>query len=142
MQYNLITQYLLRSIYTYAPYQTELSFSPWNVAVIIELFSNGKCKENFLITLYAHMPRSVRPKSVTTPRLKKIEMDRIRRNPQRYLRKMTSELELLLGSMQNLVKNYLHLKSFERSTVHFLSDEIMQKILVRSKGLLTRFTAG
>eukprot|EP00800_Vazella_pourtalesii_P015855 TRINITY_DN4383_c0_g1_i5.p1 TRINITY_DN4383_c0_g1~~TRINITY_DN4383_c0_g1_i5.p1 ORF type:complete len:293 (-),score=7.56 TRINITY_DN4383_c0_g1_i5:556-1434(-) len=84
------------------------------------------------------MPRSGRPKSVTTPRLKKIVMDRIRRNPRRSVRKMASELKVSLGSMQNLVKNDLHLKSFKRRTVHFLSDKIIQKRLVRSKGLLTR----
>ena len=84
------------------------------------------------------MPRSGRPKSVTTPRLKKVVIDRIRRNPRRSLRKMASELKVSHGSMQNLVKNDLHLKSFKRRTVHFLSEKIVKKRLARSKGMLTR----
>ena len=85
-----------------------------------------------------NMPRSSRLKSVRTLRLKRIVMDRIRRISRRSVRKMASELKVSLGSMQNLVKKDLHFKSFMRRTVHFLSDKIIQKRPVRSKGLLTR----
>ena len=51
---------------------------------------------------------------------------------------MASELKVSHGSMQNLVKNDLHLKSFKRRTVHFLSEKIVKKRLARSKGMLTR----
>ena len=43
------------------------------------------------------MSGSSRPKSVTTPRLKKVVMDRIRRNPRRSLRKMAVELKVSRG---------------------------------------------
>ncbi|KAI6646109.1 hypothetical protein LOD99_9460 [Oopsacas minuta] len=51
---------------------------------------------------------------------------------------MASELKVSHGSMQNLVKNDLHLKSFKRRTAHFLSEKIVKKRLARSKGMLTR----
>ena len=51
---------------------------------------------------------------------------------------LASEIKVSLGSMQNLVKNDLHLKSFKRKKVHSLSDKITQKRPIRSKGLLTR----
>ena len=129
-------------------------------AAIIELFSNGKrpgeilkmlqiCKSRRKIvyrTIQRYnktgdikdMPRSGQPKSVRTPRLKKIVMDKIRRNPQQSIRKMASELKVSLGSMQNLVRNDLHFRSFKRRTVHFLSERIIEKRLTRSKGLLSR----
>ena len=89
-------------------------------AAIIELFSKGKrpgeilkmlqiCKTRKEI-VYRNiqrynktvdindMPRSGRPKSVRTLRLKKIVMNRIRRNPHRSIRKMASELKVSLGS--------------------------------------------
>ena len=80
------------------------------------------------------MPRSGRPKSVRTPRLKKIVMDRIRRNPKRSVRKMASEFKVSLGSMQNLVRKDLHLSSFKRRTVHFLSDK--KRGLLEARGYL------
>ena len=82
------------------------------------------------------MQRSGRPKSVTTPRVKKLVRKRIRRNPQRSLRKMAAEVHISRGSMQNLVKKELNLRSFKRKTVHFLSASIKQKRLSRSRGLL------
>ena len=84
------------------------------------------------------MPRSGRPKSVTTPRLKKVVMDRIRRNPRRLLRKMAVELKVSRGSLQNLVRNDLGLRSFKRKKVHFLSKQIREKRKSRSKILLNR----
>ena len=81
-------------------------------AAIIGLFSNGKGTEEILKLLHIpnsrrkivyrtiqcyktggieDMPRSGRTKSVIIPRLKKIVKDRIRRNPQRFVRKMASE---------------------------------------------------
>ena len=84
------------------------------------------------------MPRSGRPKSVTTPRLKKVVMDRIRRNPRRSLRKMAVELKVSRGSLQNLVRNDLGLRSFKRKKVHFLSKQIREKRKSRSKILLNR----
>ena len=90
-------------------------------AAVIEIFSKGKSQGEILkllqipksrgkfvyrtIQLYnktgsvKDMPRSGRAKSVTTPRLKDIVRDRIRRNPRRFVLKMAS-----LGTMQNLVK--------------------------------------
>ena len=73
------------------------------------------------------MPRSGRPKSVTTPRLKKVVMDRIRRNPRRSLRKMAVELKVSRGSLQNLVRNDIGLRSFKRKKVYFLSKQIREK---------------
>ncbi|KAI6649038.1 hypothetical protein LOD99_6921 [Oopsacas minuta] len=84
------------------------------------------------------MPRSGRPKSITTPRMKNLVRDRIRRNPLRSMRKMAAEVHISKGSMQNLVKNELDFRSYKRKTVHFLSETIKLKRLSRSKGLLTR----
>ena len=39
---------------------------------------------------------------------------------------MAYELKVSHGSMQNLVKNELHLKSFERRTDDFLSEKIVK----------------
>ena len=124
-------------------------------AAVIEIFSKGKSQGEILKLLQIpksrgkfvyrtiqrynktgsvkDMPRSGRAKSVTTPRLKDIVRDRIRRNPRRFVLKMAS-----LGTMQNLVKNDLHLRSYKRRTIHFLSEKIKEKRLARSKGLLTR----
>ena len=65
------------------------------------------------------MPRSGRPKSVTTPRVKNLVRERIRRNPQRTLRKMAAEVHISRGSMQNLVKNELNLGSFKKEDRSF-----------------------
>ncbi|KAI6649823.1 MhmaT1 transposase [Oopsacas minuta] len=129
-------------------------------AAIIELLSNGKRPGEILKLL--HIPKSRRKivyrtiqrynktgghkryakkrstKVGTTPRLKKVVIDRIRRNPRRSLRKMASELKVSHGSMQNLVKNDLHLKSFKRRTVHFLSEKIVNKETCLKQGHAAR----
>ncbi|KAI6658804.1 hypothetical protein LOD99_15129 [Oopsacas minuta] len=84
------------------------------------------------------MPRCGRPKSITTPRMKNLVRDRVRRNPLRSMRKMAAEVHISKASMQNLVKNELDFRSYERKIVHFLSETIKLKRLSRSKGLLTR----
>ena len=82
--------------------------------------------------------REGRPKYVTTPRLKMVVMDGIRRNPRRSLRTMTVELKVSRGSLQNLVRNDLGLRSFKRKKVHFLSKQIREKRKSTSKILLNR----
>ena len=84
------------------------------------------------------MPKSGRPKSLTTPRLKKVVMDRIRQNPRRLLRKMAVELKVSRGSLQNLVRNDIGHRSFKRNKVHFLLKQIREKRKSRSEILLNR----
>lgn len=86
-------------------------------------------------------PRSGRPVTVTTTRMKNIVRSRIWRNPRRSMRKMASDLKISQGSLRNIVKRDLGLSSFKRRRVHFLSQAVQKKRLSRSKGLLTRYAS-
>ena len=76
--------------------------------------------------------RSGSPTSITTTRMRKVIRSRILRNPRKSMRKMSSELGISRSSV-------LGLSSYKLRRVHFLSDKIKQKRLVRSKGLIQRF---
>ncbi|KAI6657841.1 MhmaT1 transposase [Oopsacas minuta] len=130
-------------------------------SAIIELFKNGKnqkeimrilniaeTRRNFIfrtITQFnetgniINKPRSGRPVSVTTIRMRKTVRSRVWRNHQRSVRKMAKELKVTRGSPQNIVRRDLGLSSFKRRKVHFITDQIKMKRLSRSKGLLSRF---
>ncbi|KAI6652925.1 MhmaT1 transposase [Oopsacas minuta] len=130
-------------------------------SAIIELFKNGKIKRKIMriqnipetrrklifrtIKQFDETggiidkPRSGRPVSITTVRMRKTVRSRVWRNPQRSVRKMTKELKISRGSLQNIVRRDLGLSSFKRRKVHFITDQIKRKRLSRSKGLLSRF---
>ena len=78
-------------------------------------------------------PRSGRPVTVTTKKMKNVVRCRIWRNPRRSLRKMASDLKISQGSLRKIVKRDLGLYSFKRKRVHFLSQAIQKKRLLRSK---------
>ena len=83
-------------------------------------------------------PRSGRPRSVTTQRLKKALRERIRRNPLRSMSKMAKELKVSHKSIGRVVKNDLEMRSFKRKRVHHLTTLVKAKRTSRSKGLLKR----
>ncbi|KAI6648777.1 MhmaT1 transposase [Oopsacas minuta] len=83
-------------------------------------------------------PRSGRPRSVTTQRLKKVVRQRIRRNPRRSMSKMAKELRVSRRSIGRVVKNDLHMRSFKRKRVHHITTLVKAKRASRSKGLLKR----
>ena len=80
--------------------------------------------------------RSGRPSSVTTPGLKKIIRERIRRNPRRSMRKMALELKISRCSISKVVKRDLGMNSFKRKTAHFISLVAKKKRFERCRGTL------
>ena len=83
-------------------------------------------------------PRSGRPRSARTPRLKNNVHCRIRRNPRKSIRKMAREFSVNHETMRKLVREDLGLKSYKRKAVHHLSEALRFKRLERSKALLRR----
>ena len=83
-------------------------------------------------------PRSGRPKSARTPKLKNNVQCRIRRNPRRSIRKLARDFSVNHETMRNLVRKDLGLKSYKRKAVHHLSEPLRVKRLERSKKLLCR----
>ncbi|KAI6658330.1 hypothetical protein LOD99_11090 [Oopsacas minuta] len=74
--------------------------------------------------------RSRRPITVTTTRMKKIIRDRIRRNPRRSMRKLSSELKISRISVHKIVKSSLGLSSYKRRKgVKVNSTEYKDRIL-------------
>ncbi|KAI6658776.1 MhmaT1 transposase [Oopsacas minuta] len=129
-------------------------------SAIIELFVNGKRQCDIMISLnipkerrkfvsstiqryletgsVKDKSRSGRPITVTTTRIKKILRDIIRRNPRQSMSKLLSELKISRTSVHKIVKSSLGLSSYKRRKVHYLSTAIRQKLLLRSKKLLSR----
>ena len=87
-------------------------------------------------------PRSGHPCSVRTAALKKRVRERIRRNPRVYMRKMAKELKVARRTVQKVVKCDLRMRCFKRKKVHFLSELVKKKRLLRSKALLARHANG
>ena len=83
--------------------------------------------------------RSGRPISVTTQRMQNIVRCRIRRNPRRSIRKMSTELGISRTSVTQIVRKDLGLSSFKLRKVQFLTDTMKLKRKLRSRGLLSRF---
>ena len=54
------------------------------------------------------------------------------------MRKMASVIKISRRSVQRIVRDHLGMKSFKRKKVHFLTDNIKGKRLVKSKGLSKR----
>jgi transposase len=87
-------------------------------------------------------PRSGRPLSATTGRIKSIIRSKIRRNPRRSMRKMAQEVGVSEWSIRNIVKNKLKLKPYKIQPVHLLTEKMKTTRLQKSKELLTRFADG
>ena len=127
-------------------------------AAIIELFRNGSTTAQILRALNFPMkrrnfvyrtinrfretgslsdkPRSGRPVTATTRKMKSAVRSRVWRNPHRSVRKMALELKISRGSLRRIVNRNLGLSSFKRKRVHFLTDKIRAKRLSRSKGFI------
>ena len=82
--------------------------------------------------------RSSRPRSVTTPTLRKVIGERIRRNPRRSMRRMAKELKVSVSSVRKVVKIDFGMRSFKRKRIPFLTDKVQAKRLERCKGQLRR----
>ena len=80
--------------------------------------------------------RSGRLRTVRTPKLKKVVRERIRRNPQRSMRKMVLDLKISDFSIRKVVRTDLGMRSCKRKIFHFLSGLVKEKRLLRCKGEL------
>ncbi|KAI6651207.1 hypothetical protein LOD99_5354 [Oopsacas minuta] len=87
-------------------------------------------------------PRSGCPCSVRTAALKRRMRGRIRRNPRLSMRKMAKELKVTHQTVQKVVHRDLKMFCFTRKKVHFLSELVKTKRLLRSKALLARHATG
>ncbi|PIC29926.1 hypothetical protein B9Z55_021341 [Caenorhabditis nigoni] len=82
------------------------------------------------------MRRSGRPVTVTTPEAVKAVRERIRRNPERSMRKMASEYGMSSKSMRIIVRNKLHMIPYRIQKGAFLTDRNKQLRLKKAKELL------
>lgn len=84
-------------------------------------------------------PRSGRPRSVRTPNAIKAVKARIRRNPVRHQTVMAREMAISRRSMSRILRDDLGLKAYRRRTGQFLSTQLKERRLERSKELLARY---
>lgn len=87
-------------------------------------------------------PKTGKPRTVNTRALRKIIKKRIYRNDEIILNKMAKELKVFWGSIQNIVKSELGLRSYRLRQGQFLSDPSKLNRLQKSKKLLQFFKAG
>lgn len=80
--------------------------------------------------------RSGRPRSVRTPRLKKIIRDRIRRNPAQSARKLARNLKMNRESIRLLLRKDLKLTPYKKQVVHGVTKATKDKRYQRSRKLL------
>ena len=80
-------------------------------------------------------PRSGRPRSATGSEIQKKVAARIRRNPERSMRKMAADIKISERSMRRLVKRDLGLESLKTRVIHSLSAQQKKKRLERCKRL-------
>ncbi|KAI6648714.1 hypothetical protein LOD99_7940 [Oopsacas minuta] len=85
--------------------------------------------------------RSGRQTSATTTQKRKVIRSRIQRNPQRSMRKMALELKISRESVRTIVKSDMGLFPYKKRKVHFISPQIKEKRLARSKALLARLAS-
>ena len=81
-------------------------------------------------------PRSGHPKTITTPRVKKLLSACLKRNLQQPLQKVSSQVKINRESMRQVVKRELRMSPFKRRYCHFISPHVSQKRLARLKHLL------
>ena len=127
--------------------------------LLFELFKQGKCPKYLKVMNFTNAkrmyvyrtlmryretniisdnPRTCRPRSVSTMRMRRVVCIRISRNPLRSVRKIATRLSISRTSFQRIVKQDLGLKS-QKIKVHYLSIPMKDKRLARIKSLLQRF---
>uniref|UniRef100_A0A7I4YMI3 HTH_7 domain-containing protein n=1 Tax=Haemonchus contortus TaxID=6289 RepID=A0A7I4YMI3_HAECO len=85
-------------------------------------------------------PRSGRPVSVTTPRLRKMIKERLRREPCRSMRKMAAELGVSSTSMRRVIREQLNLYPYRLRKLHSISDKTKYERKTKCRALLKRGT--
>lgn len=86
-------------------------------------------------------PRSGRPRTSITPvNIRKVR-DKVRQEAKRSMRKMAKELQISRGSVQDIVKEHLGLRSIKMQKTHALTDQMKATRLQRCRELLKRFSA-
>ncbi|CAI2355841.1 unnamed protein product [Caenorhabditis sp. 36 PRJEB53466] len=80
--------------------------------------------------------RSGRPVTVTTPQVVKAVRERIRRNPERSMRKMSSEFSMSPKSMRIVVRQKLNMIPYRIQKGAFLTNRNKELRLKKSKALL------
>ncbi len=76
--------------------------------------------------------RSERPVTATTKKNKEKIRSRIRRNPQRSMRKMAKDLQISEGSVRKIVKKQLKLHPYKLAKAHLLTDKMKGERLKRA----------
>jgi DNA-binding Lrp family transcriptional regulator len=87
-------------------------------------------------------PRSGRPKSACIPGTIRQIREKIRRNPRRSMRKMAKEHKISEGSVRNIVKKKLRLKSIKLQKAHLLTTKNKADRITKSKAMLARLGNG
>ena len=87
-------------------------------------------------------PRPGRPRTARTVSLTKRVLQRIKRNPERSIRKMAKETKTNRESMQRLVRKDLGMKPYKMHKRQLLTTLNKKKRLERCKAMLSRFTHG
>lgn len=82
--------------------------------------------------------RSGRPRSARTERVIKITRERIRRKPQRSVRKMATDLNVSKTTMHRVLKDDLGCQAFKKRKVHGVSAASKQKRFERAALMLSR----
>ena len=89
----------------------------------------------------ADRPRKDRPTIATTPENIQKARCQIQRNPERSMRKMAKELGISEGSVRNIVKMKLRLRSYKINRTHFLNETMKEKRLAKARKMI-RLLAG
>ena len=103
------------------------------------------CKQikhyNKLVTL-DDRPRSGRPVTATTKKNKEKIRSRIRRNPQRSMRKMAKDIQISEGSVRKIVKKQLKFHPYKLAKAYLLTDKMKGERLKRAHKMRRLATAG
>ena len=89
----------------------------------------------------ADRPRSGRPSTTRSIRLRKAVRSQVARNPKRLMRKMAKDMGVNRESLRKVVREDLGLKSLKRKTAHHLTPTLRQKQVEICKGLLQRLAS-
>ncbi|PIC23776.1 hypothetical protein B9Z55_017354 [Caenorhabditis nigoni] len=122
---------------------------------IIELFKRGTPVVDIAKKLHVHrklvhrtigrfcrtrnekdLPRSGRPVSVTSHQVVRAVKERIRRNPERSMRRLATDFKMSEGSMRNIVKKRLGLTPYKITKGAFLTEKNKKLRLQKAKQLL------
>ena len=86
--------------------------------------------------------RSTPNRKVRIPKLIKNTREKIRRNPERSVRKLASAAGVSYGTMHNIIKNDLKLFPYKKTKAQLLSEAAKTKRLQRAKLLLEKLRDG